>query len=172
MVLAQAAGRFGSSPANNDISPEFLAFVIIFLLVALAVSLTIQIFYLLTLSRCFSRISPANRRMEPGLVWLNLIPCVGNIWIFFTTVRLADSLQDEFAKRRLRAEGDFGRALGIAYPILALAGAIPYIGAILGIACLVCWIIYWVKIAGYSRQLAEDTKVGSTGGNWDDDEGR
>jgi hypothetical protein len=31
--------------------------------------------------------------------------------------------------------------MGITYPILALVGAIPYIGAIFGLTALVCWII-------------------------------
>jgi hypothetical protein len=32
---------------------------------------------------------------------------------------------------------------------------IPYIGVLFSLASLVCWIIYWVKIAGYNRQLLE-----------------
>ena len=40
-----------------------------------------------------------------------------------------------------RGDGDFGRTMGITYPILALVGAIPYIGAIFGLTALVCWII-------------------------------
>ncbi len=124
--------------------------------VILAVALVIQIFYLLTLSRALRRCRPRNRRMEPGQVWLNLIPCFNIVWIFITVTRLADSLRDEFDDRRLRADGDFGRTLGITYNVLNLLGAIPYIGAIFSMAGLVCFIIYWVKIAGYSRQLFED----------------
>ena len=89
---------------------------------------------------------------------VNLIPCFNIVWIFITVTRLADSLRDEFDDRRLRGDGDFGRSLGITYNVLNLLGAIPYIGAIFSIAGLVCFIIYWVKIAGYSRQLFEDTE--------------
>jgi hypothetical protein len=156
MVFAQAGGGFGGGRANQDVPPEMVAFILVFVLIVLAISLTIQIFFLLTLFRCYSRIAPANRRMEPGMVWLNLIPCFGTIWIFFTNIRLADSLRDEFDQRRLHGDGDFGRTLGITYPILALLGAIPYIGVLFGIPSLICFILYWVKIAGYSRQLLED----------------
>jgi hypothetical protein len=66
---------------NND---DALAVVfLIIMLVALAIGLTIAIFFYLTLSRCLSRIRSRNREMEPGQVWLNLIPCFGIIWIFF-----------------------------------------------------------------------------------------
>jgi hypothetical protein len=35
-----------------------------------------------------------------------------------------------------------------------LAG-IPYVGAVIGFAALVWFIMYWVQIAGHSRRLAE-----------------
>ena len=104
------------------------------------------------------------------MVWLNLIPCFDMIWIFFTISRLADSLRSEFHDRRLRDDGDFGRALGITYASLGLAAMIPYIGSLFGLAALVCWIIYWVKIAGYNRQLATVRTDGSPAGDWDDDD--
>jgi hypothetical protein len=151
MLFAQAGG--GQAP---DFPPELIPVLIVVGLIALAIGLTIQIFYLLTLSRCLNLITPENRRIEPGMVWLNLIPCVSNIWIFFTTIRLADSLRDEYEDRRLRSDGDYGRNLGVIYPILALLGIIPYIGGIFSLASMVCWIMYWVKIAGYSRQLREE----------------
>jgi hypothetical protein len=156
MLFAQVGRGFGSSN-NPNLPPEFWIGFAIFIVILIAISLTIQIFFLLTLSRCLSRISPRNRRMQPGEVWLNLIPCFGLIWIFFTVSRLADSLRDEFRRRQLHDDGDFGRSVGIAYPILSLVSAIPYIGGLFGIAALICMIIYWVKIAGYSKQLLTDT---------------
>jgi hypothetical protein len=171
MVIAQARGGFGGGPGGHaDIPPAVWAVIGVIILVALAIGITIQVFYLLTMSRCYSRIAPRNRRMEPGLVWLNLIPCFANIWIFFTTIRLADSLQAEFRWRRLRGDGDFGRTLGITYPILALLGVIPYLGALCSLASLVCWIIYWVKVAGYSRELLADANDRAAEDEYDDDQ--
>src|SRR5262245_61894 len=129
-MFAQAGGGFGGGGNNQDFPPELIAFLLIFFGVIIVVGLVIQIFFLLTLSRCYSRIAPANRLMEPGMVWLNLIPCFGNIWIFFTTIRLADSLRKEFDERGLRGDDDYGRSLGITYPILTLLGMVPYIGAL------------------------------------------
>ena len=36
-----------------------------------------------------------------------------------------------------------------------LCGNIPYIGIIFSLVWLILFIIYWVKIAGYSKELAE-----------------
>ncbi|MDO8301735.1 MAG: hypothetical protein Q7T18_00685 [Sedimentisphaerales bacterium] len=46
-----------------------------------------------------------------------------------------------------------GKKLGLAYAILAICSIIPFVGFLAGIGSLVCFIMYWVKIAGYSKQL-------------------
>ena len=116
MTFAQAGRPLGG--ADDGV----MVVVGIVILVILAGVLVLHIVYLVSLSKCFSRIAPHNRRMEPGMVWLNLIPCFGMIWIFITTSRLADSLRSEFGERGLAADGDFGRSMGTTYPILALRG--------------------------------------------------
>ena len=47
---------------------------LVMLFVIIGVALIIVICFLLTLYRALSRVSPQNRLMEPGLVWLALIP--------------------------------------------------------------------------------------------------
>jgi hypothetical protein len=76
-----------------------LAILLIVVAIVLVISFVIHIFFLLTLSRCLSRIQPRYRDMEPGLVWLNLIPCVATIWIFFTVIKIANSLRKEYYYR-------------------------------------------------------------------------
>jgi hypothetical protein len=86
-----------------------------------------------------------------------MVPCVGIVWIFITVNKIGSSLQKEFRSRRWPTEGEgFGTGVGIAYAALALAGAIPYIGALFSIAALVCFIIYWIQISGYSSRLAQE----------------
>ena len=139
---------------NDDVT---LVILVVVLGIAIIVSYTIRIFYYLTLSRCLSRIQPRNRVMEPGHVWLNLIPCFELVWIFFTIIRIANSLRKEYEDRGRRTEGEtFGQGIGIAYAVLMLLGGIPYIGTIFSLASLVCFIMYWVQIAGFSKRLAEE----------------
>lgn len=121
-------------------------------LIGLLIGLVIMIFFLLTLMRTLAAVRPENRMMEPAMVWLNLIPLFNLVWIFFTVVKLADSVVREAAERGLDV-GDGGKALGIAYGALMISSIIPLLGIITGIAALVVFIIYWVKIAGYKNQL-------------------
>jgi hypothetical protein len=130
--------------------------VLVFLMIA--VSLVIMIFFLLTLQKALSRCSPENRAMSPGMVWLMLIPLFNIVWIFFVVINIAKSLGAEFQKRSIVAEPEPGKTLGLAYAILAICSIIPFVGFLAGIGALVCFIMYWVKIYGYSNQLG-DTPV-------------
>jgi Na+/H+ antiporter NhaB len=152
-------GPFGGGGAagGGAMEPALMAFMVIVVLIAVAIGITIQVFFLLTLSRAFNNCRPENRTMEPGLVWLNLVPCLNIVWIFVTVIRLAASLRAEFAMRGNRREDDYGQNIGIAYNVLAFAGAIPFIGPVFSIGSLVCFIMYWVKIAGYNRELQESS---------------
>jgi heme/copper-type cytochrome/quinol oxidase subunit 2 len=121
--------------------------------VVAAVSLAITIFFILTLQKALNRCSPENRAMQPGMIWLLLIPLFNIVWIFFVVINMAKSLGSEFTKRGIAADPEPGKTLGLAYAILAICSAIPFVGFLAGIGCLVCFIMYWVKIAGYSKQL-------------------
>jgi uncharacterized membrane protein len=139
----------------------------------LLVALVIAIFYLLTLQKAPSRVSPRNRLMEPGLVWLELIPCFNLIWQFFVAVRVPDSLRNEFRDRNRDDGSDYGKSLALTQAVLGvvsgvgtnvLAQASPDLALIgnglsvvFSIVGLILFILFWVKIAGYSRQLAEDS---------------
>jgi hypothetical protein len=136
------------------------------------VALVIVVFYLLTLQKALSRVSPRNRLMEPGLVWLDLIPCFNLIWQFFIAVRVPDSLRNEFRARNRDDGSDYGKSLAMTQAVLgivsgigtnALARASPDLAlignglsAVSSIVGLILFIVFWAKIAGYSRQLAED----------------
>lgn len=126
-----------------------VGFVILFVVAILA----LQIFFLLTLFRCMNKISKENRTMEPGLVWLNLVPMLNLGWIFYTVIKIKESLEKEFASRNLRGDGDFGYKIGLTYAILGCCSAIPYIGALPGIAAIVFWIMYWLRISAFSKKL-------------------
>jgi hypothetical protein len=125
-------------------------------LVVLVIGLIPAIFYLLTLSRTLKQVAPHNQRMTPGEVWLTLIPLFGTVWHFFVVARVADSLAAEFNQRRIPCnEQRPGYNIGLWMLILPLVGFIPILGGLASLAGLVLWIVYWVRIAGYKRQLEE-----------------
>jgi hypothetical protein len=157
-LFAQAAGN-----RNNNAGPPPEEILFIFAIIGgiCLVLLIIQIFFLLTLSRALNHCRARNRTMEPGQVWLNLIPFFNIVWHFITVTRLADSLKREFRYRRWSTRGeDFGQTLGI------VTFALPLLGGCFALAGLICGIIYWSKIADYSSQLAAK----DSDDNYEDDE--
>ena len=128
--------------------------VIIGILIGFILILGIGILYILSLQKALNRCAPENRAMEPGLVWLLLIPCFWYVWHFFIVINMAKSLGAEFQKRGIAEEPEPGKVIGLVASILWPCGWIPLLGYLCGPAALICWIIYWVKIAGYSKKLA------------------
>ncbi len=111
----------------------------------MVISVVVMVFYLLTLQKALSRCAPENRAMNPGLVWLTLIPLFNLVWQFFVVINIAKSLAAEFQKRGLAVEEPKpGYTLGI---VMCVGNLICFpVG-------LVCWILYWVKISGYASKL-------------------
>lgn len=128
--------------------------VLIGFLVLLGIMLIPAIFYLLTLQKALRRCSPENREMEPGMVWLMFIPLFNLVWHFIIVLRMAGSLEKEFRKRGIAEESQPGKTLGMTMCILACCGIIPLLGILTSLGALVCWIMYWVKVAEYSRLIA------------------
>jgi hypothetical protein len=115
--------------------------------------LVVRILYLRTVYLALRRVHPRNRRMQPGMVWLELIPLFNYFWSFIVVDRVCGSLDDEFYDRRIRRRDDFGRSIGTAMNVCYI---LTCVFSLFGVVGMVLWIIYWVKIAGYSRVLAQD----------------
>jgi hypothetical protein len=112
------------------------------------------VFYILSLQHALERCSPASRTMPPGNVWLLLIPIFSLIWHFIVVSNLARSLGNEFQGRNVPNAGpEPGKPVGLAMCILSVCGLIPVIGIVLSLGGVACWIVYWVKIEGYSQAL-------------------
>jgi hypothetical protein len=68
---------------------------------------------------------------------------------------ISKSLANEFARRGIpSADPPPGQAVGLAMSICGCCIVIPLLGFVAVWAFLVFWIIYWVKIADYSRRLS------------------
>jgi hypothetical protein len=114
------------------------------------------IFFLMSLQKALERCSPESRAMPPSQVWLALIPLLNFVWQFIIVVRVASSLRSEFLRREIPlTEAEPGQTLGITQCVLALLCWIPGISWVMAVPSLICWIVYWVKITNYSRQLTE-----------------
>jgi hypothetical protein len=159
MLLLQAGALFAQANKQPPPPPDAggVAAVLVCYGVVIAVAIVVRVLFLLTLSRCLAQCSPRNRTMEPGLVWLNLIPLFDIVWMFVTIIKLSESLRNEYRDRGLPTDDpDFGQMMGILYMVFSL---------VCGLIGLIFFIMYWVKIAGFKNQL-----MGSGGmGGYDDD---
>jgi hypothetical protein len=139
-------GNFGHSAALG-------AGIMVFALIALVILLIPAIFYLLTLQKALNKCAPENRAMQPGMVWLLLVPLVNLVWGFFVVLNMSKSLGAEFQKRGIAEEAEPGKKLGLIMCVLLCCGIIPLLGTLCSLGGLVCWILYWLKIAGFSKKL-------------------
>ena len=116
--------------------------------------LAIGIAYIAFLSNVLKKCAPSNRTMQPGMVWLLLIPLFNLVWNFLVVNALADSLGSEFRLRNIpTSDGKPGKSIGLAMAVCAACAIIPIVNVIAILPHLILWIVYWVKITDYSRKL-------------------
>ena len=135
------------------------------------------ILFVLTQYRTLRIISPENREMSPGSVWLQVIPVFGLVWQFFVVIRIAHSISKEMASNIGESILDNSQVqikesdepstytIGLAYCTLTtLGGIINYsighissylklFGPLFVLTGMVCWIIYWVRLAMAKNKL-------------------
>jgi hypothetical protein len=114
-------------------------------------------FFLLNLQALLGNLDPANRRMSPGKVWLNFIPVFHLGWFIYTVIKVRESLEAEFGTREWFVDGDLGYNVGLTAGILWIAsffiGWIPFFGWVLALGGVICWVIYWLRVADLKNRL-------------------
>lgn len=112
------------------------------------------IFYILTLVRVLNKCASASRTIEPAMMWFYFVPLFNLVFHFFIVVNIAKSLSNEFKRRGMSiAEDAPGRTIGFVACICGVCKIIPHLNVFFYMLYFVPWIIYWLKIAGYSRML-------------------
>ena len=149
--------------------------IIIFVGIILLAVITVWILYLLTLQNALAAVSPQNRKMAPGLVWLivafsilGAIPLIGIlfsiagvIFFFFVVKNIAQSLEAEYLSRGMSTVAKPTFNIGMAYfatsVIMTALGLlkvnVPVLSFLLAIGVLVFWIIYWVQVSQNKNRL-------------------
>ncbi len=124
-------------------------------LVLIAVGATIgMILYLLFLQKLLKSITQQNQKMIPGHVWMLLIPGYSLYFQFVLVNKIADSIAGEQRTKGVEcSETRPGYGLGIVMCILFCASILPYLGMAAGIGGLVVWIMYWIRLNNYKKQL-------------------
>lgn len=129
LTLLQRGFQPGFAPgAGNDFRDALEAASVLVRLVILAAylaALATHIVVLVQAMQTLREVRKRNRPMEPGLVWLALIPLFRLGWLFRVVTTTADALHAEFDDRQLRRKRDSGEAFGMTYAtLLAINSAV------------------------------------------------
>lgn len=125
-----------------------------FLLIGVVVlGLLINAFVCWFVSGCLQQIPADHRRMEPGQVWLLLIPCFGLIWNFQVFRRVPESFESYFASVGRTGFGDCGRNIGMWYSICGACSMIPILNYAAAPAALVLLIMNLVKLNQLKQEI-------------------
>lgn len=131
--------------------------------IVVVVAFLAYVAFLAAASRVLTRVSPENRRMEPGQVWVNVLPVVNVVWMAVMVERVGESIRNEFVARGrdTRWEG-YGKSAGITSTTLGVFGLavvawVPPIGLFLWVFALVYGVVYWAQLGRYARRLRTET---------------
>jgi hypothetical protein len=134
-------------------------------LFAFAFEVIIKSLFALAIIKTLNEISLKNRKISPALVWLLVIPGFNVIWNFYVALRLSQSLKDELDERNFEVKGKPTLFIGLAYAIVSSSALfIPppkdvehsLVYGIIGIAAIVTFVQYWMKINWYKKVLQND----------------
>lgn len=134
----------GFDPKTFDPSVFMATFGVLYGIL-LVVGIAIGIFICYLLYKLYEAVPEKFRAMEPGKVWLMLIPCFNIVWIFWVFPGLAKSFKAYFDSVNDTTVGDCGAKMALWYCICTVCCVIPCVGAVAGIAGLVLLILFLVK---------------------------
>jgi hypothetical protein len=150
---------------TNDFSRLFdsgmFAGMLVAVLIGAAIGIVIAVFYYLTLQNTLKQCAPQNQQIPPAQVWLGFIPIFNYYWHFKIAQAMSDSLAAEYRMRGMQpSEERPGYQVGMAYAILNCVGLLSWVGVpvipqLAGLAGFICWIVYWVRMARYKRELEQ-----------------
>lgn len=125
---------------------------------ALLIAFILAVGLMAALTRVLGRVRPELRRMEPGEVWVNLIPVVNLVWPVVTIERVGESVRAELEARGLATKKDaYGKTSGIiALTLLGVFFLLPPAGVITIPFALIYTVVYWVQMNGYARRMREE----------------
>jgi hypothetical protein len=141
---------FNSSGASEAAG---IAILLVIALVAFVISLAIFALVAWFISENYKAIPAQFRKMEPGKVWLMLIPFFNLYWIFPVFLGLADSFKATFDSRGVLDVGDCGRQLALWYCICAAVSIVPCVQYISAPASLVLLILFLIKASELKKRM-------------------
>jgi phosphotransferase system glucose/maltose/N-acetylglucosamine-specific IIC component len=142
------------------------------------------IFYCLSQYLALNAVKVENRPFAPGLVWLQFVPLLGQLWQIVVVILIADSLRVELDSFQKDSElgidpdrvGHFGErptlGLGVGYisstviwviyniwwqkhePFIRPSSILNLLPAILLLSSILLFVLYWVRLVRTKRKIS------------------
>src|SRR3954452_22145897 len=97
------------------------------------------IFFLVTLQNTLKIIEPQNRKMQPGNVWLLLIPLFGFVWWFVIVNAIADSCKAQLEQYDVFYEQKSTYNLGMGWAICLVLSMVVNLFSIVSIVMFITY---------------------------------
>lgn len=107
----------------------------------------------LIMQKAMSTLPEEQRVVPPGLIWLSLIPCLGNVWVIVYAFLLTNGYKQTFRQQGSTDQGDCGLGLAIAWAVLTAFMFVPCVNYIAAIPFLVVWALYLRKASTMQKAL-------------------
>lgn len=108
----------------------------------------------IVMQRALETIDRPLRKIEPGLVWLALVPGLNFVWHFLVVNTVADGLRSEFSRRSfIVREARPGFNAGMTTSVLYIFMLMPGAGVLLSIISCIPRLIHLAKIRSYTQEL-------------------
>jgi len=123
---------------------------LLLLFIILGIGIIPIIFFLITLQNTLKVVEPQNRKMQPGNVWLLLIPLFGFVWSFVLVSAIADSCKAQLEQYDVYYEQRPTYSIGMGWAVCLVLSMIVKLFSIVSIAM---FITYWVKVNDVRKEL-------------------
>lgn len=126
---------------------------ILSLLIVLGGFLVLFVLFYKNIQDLMYEIAPHNRQVPPTNIWLMFIPLFNIVYGFIIYPKVCDSVRLELEERAQVQQGDYGRGLSVAMPVLRACMIVPFLNYLAMVVWLVIWIVFWVKTAEHKNTL-------------------
>lgn len=134
------------------------------LCVGLGIGMVINAVVAFLLVEAYKGVPSEHQKIEPGKIWLIIIPIFNAYWNFMVWPKVSESYQSYFASAGTGDGGDCGRQMAMVYCGLVVFGVvlsfvsvvIPFIGmigCITGPVCIVLLVLLLIKFFGYKKVI-------------------
>jgi hypothetical protein len=134
-------------------------------LIIIGGGITVFVLFQLTLQRTLDAVSPKNRQMSGGSVWLNLIPVFNLVFPFIFNNALKNSIEMEYFDRKIAKPVNLATGT-VVYPLMTLLSvffsflyyvsydkSLSILSGLAGLTNFITQIVFWTQVASHKKVL-------------------